>query len=147
MQRVTIIIAFGDTIKYIFVDGVCFAMRVNGSIENVPVLVAIGVMETGQRIVLGLQAGDKESASSWREFFKDFKARGLDGRKVTLGVMDGLTGLEKVFGEDRAPLTRSLCRTAAGNRPPRSSMDQPTMISSQVAAGCCMTTISRKYSG
>jgi putative transposase len=89
-----------ESIKYIFVDGVCFAMRVNGSIENVPVLVAIGVTETGQRIVLGLQAGDKESASSWREFFKDFKARGLDGRKVTLGVMDGLTGLEKVFGEE-----------------------------------------------
>ena len=89
-----------ESIKYIFVDGVCFAMRVNGSVENVPVLVAIGVTETGQRIVLGLQAGDKESASGWREFFKDFKARGLDGRKVTLGVMDGLTGLEKVFGEE-----------------------------------------------
>ena len=89
-----------ESIKYLFVDGVCFSMRVDGSIENVPVLVAIGVTETGQRIVLGLQAGDKESASSWREFFKDFKARGLDGQKVTLGVMDGLTGLEKVFGEE-----------------------------------------------
>jgi len=43
-------------------------MRVAGSVENVPVLVAIGVRESGQRLVLGLQAGDKESASSWREF-------------------------------------------------------------------------------
>lgn len=89
-----------ESIKYLFVDGVCFSMRVDGSIENVPVLVAIGVTEAGRRIVLGLQAGDKESASNWREFFKDLKGRGLDGRKVTLGVMDGLTGLEKVFGEE-----------------------------------------------
>ncbi|RTZ79654.1 MAG: IS256 family transposase, partial [Gammaproteobacteria bacterium] len=37
---------------------------------------------------------------SWREFFKDLKARGLDGTKVTLGIMDGLPGLEKVFKEE-----------------------------------------------
>ena len=89
-----------ESIKYLFVDGVCFSMRVDGSIENVPVLVAIGVTEAGRRLVVGIQAGDKESASSWREFFKDLKGRGLDGQKVTLGVMDGLTGLEKVFGEE-----------------------------------------------
>ena len=83
-----------------FVDGVLFPMRVDGTIEKVPVLVAIGVTEAGHRLVLGLQSGDKESASSWREFFKDLKGRGLDGRKVTLGIMDGLTGLEKVFQEE-----------------------------------------------
>jgi len=75
-------------------------MRVAGSVENVPVLVAIGVRESGQRLVLGLQAGDKESASSWREFFKDLKRRGLDGQKVQLGIMDGFPGLEKVFTEE-----------------------------------------------
>ena len=90
----------GESIKYLFVDGVLFAMRVDGTVEKVPVLVAIGVTETGHRLVLGLQSGDKEAASSWREFFKDLKRRGLDGRKVTLGVMDGLSGLEKVFEEE-----------------------------------------------
>ena len=97
-----------ESIKYLFVDGVCFSMRVDGSIENVPVLVAIGVTEMGRRIVLGLQAGDKESASDWREFFKYLKGRGLDGQKVTLGVMDGLTGLEEVFGEE-FPKARVQC--------------------------------------
>ena len=72
-------------------------MRVGGSIEIVPVLVAIGVTEAGQKLVLSFQAGDKESATSWREFFKDLKSRGLDGGKVTLGIMDGLSGLESVF--------------------------------------------------
>jgi len=89
-----------ESIKYLFVDGVCFHMRVSGSIEVVPVLIAIGVTDTGHRLVLGLQSGDKESASNWREFFKDLKRRGLDGQKVILGVMDGLPGLEKVFNEE-----------------------------------------------
>lgn len=86
--------------KYIFVDGVNFSMRVSGSVEKVPVLVAIGVSETGLRFVLGLQSGDKESASNWREFFKDLKKRGLDSSTVLLGIMDGLPGLEKVFIEE-----------------------------------------------
>jgi putative transposase len=87
-------------IKYLIVDGVSFDMRIDGSVEKVPVLVAIGVTETGCKLVLGFQAGDKESASSWREFFKDLKGRGLNGQKVTLGIMDGLTGLERVFKEE-----------------------------------------------
>jgi len=89
-----------EKIKYLFVDGVCFKMRVAKSVENVPVLVAIGVNEAGQRMVLGLQAGDKESATCWREFFKDLKRRGLDGRHVQLGIMDGLPGLERIFTEE-----------------------------------------------
>jgi putative transposase len=90
----------GEPIKYLFLDGVNFDMRIDRSIEKVPVLVAIGVTETGQKLVLGFQAGDKESAPTWREFFKDLKARGLDGSKMVLGVMDGLPGLEKVFKEE-----------------------------------------------
>ncbi|GAG14512.1 unnamed protein product, partial [marine sediment metagenome] len=80
----------GEPIKYIFLDGVNFDMRIDGSIEKVPVLVAIGVTETGQKLVLGFQAGDKESAPTWREFFKDLKGRGLDGSNMVLGAMDGL---------------------------------------------------------
>lgn len=89
-----------EPIKYVFLDSVNFDMRIDGSIEKVPVLVAIGVTETGHKRVLGFQAGDKESAPTWREFFKDLKKRGLDGSKMVLGVMDGLPGLEKVFKEE-----------------------------------------------
>ncbi len=89
-----------EKIKYLFLDGVNFDMRIDGSVEKVPVLVAIGVAEDNQKRVLGFQSGDKESAPNWREFFKDLKKRGLDGSKVVLGVMDGLPGLEKVFKEE-----------------------------------------------
>jgi putative transposase len=99
-----------EAVKYMFVDGVNFNMRLAGSIELVPVLVAIGVVETGHRLVLGLQAGDKESAGSWREFFKDLKSRGLQGHNVVLGIMDGLPGLEKVFKEEFANAKIQRCQ-------------------------------------
>ncbi|TAN44843.1 MAG: IS256 family transposase [Nitrospirae bacterium] len=90
----------GEKIKYIFIDGVIFKMRLEKSVEKVPVLVAIGITESGAKLVLGVQSGDKESATSWREFFRDLKSRGLDESSVTLGIMDGLSGLEKVFEEE-----------------------------------------------
>ncbi|RUA02979.1 MAG: IS256 family transposase [Deltaproteobacteria bacterium] len=89
-----------EPIKYMYVDGTLFSMRIDGSIEKVPVLVVIGVTETGHRTVLGLQSGDKESATSWREMFKDLKRRGLDASRIQLGIMDGLPGLERVFAEE-----------------------------------------------
>jgi putative transposase len=100
----------GESFKYLFVDGTLFSMRIDGSVEKVPVLVAIGVTEQGHRTVLGLQAGDKESASSWREFFKDLKRRGLAGSEVILGIMDGLPGLEHVFREEFPHATIQRCQ-------------------------------------
>ena len=89
-----------EEIKYLYLDGTNFKMRVNGSVELVPVLVVIGVTKSGHKKVLALQAGDKESAASWREIFKDLKARGLDKNNLQLGIMDGLPGLEKTFTEE-----------------------------------------------
>jgi putative transposase len=57
-----------DPITYLLIDGVNFHMRVGRSIELIPILVAIGVTERGHKLVVGFQAGDKESASSWRNF-------------------------------------------------------------------------------
>lgn len=87
-------------IKYIIVDGVNFDMRVEHSIEKIPMLVAIGVTEENQKMFLTIQQGDKDSATTWREIFKDLKYRGLDSARIQLGIMDGLPGLEKVFKEE-----------------------------------------------
>lgn len=89
-----------EAIKYIFIDGVNFDMRISDSVEKTPVLAAIGVTKEGYKTVLSIQRGDKETAGNWREFFKDLKKRGLDGNRMELGIMDGLPGLEKVFKEE-----------------------------------------------
>ncbi|ABC78766.1 transposase [Syntrophus aciditrophicus SB] len=43
---------------------------------------------------------EEEPASSWREFFKDLKSRGMDRRKVELGIMDGLPVFKKLVQEN-----------------------------------------------
>lgn len=87
-------------IKYMYIDGVFFEMRSGNSVERIPILVVVGVKDNGQKVFLGMQKGDKESASTWREIFKDLKNRGLNKELVELGIMDGLSGLEKVFSEE-----------------------------------------------
>lgn len=89
-----------EPVKYLYIDATNFSMRIDGAVETVPVLVVVGVTGEGYRTVLGLQSGDKESATCWREMFKDLKGRGLDSISITLGVMDGLAGLESVFKEE-----------------------------------------------
>ena len=87
-------------IKYIYVDGVYFHMRVNRKVEIIPMLIVIGVTFEDRKIFLTIQQGDKESATTWREIFKDLKARGLSKDLVQLGIMDGLPGLKSVFIEE-----------------------------------------------
>lgn len=87
-------------VKYMIMDGVNFSMRVHRSIEKIPMLIVIGVTESQERLFLCIQKGAKDSATTWREIFKDMKGRGLDPSGVRLGIMDGLTGLEKVFKEE-----------------------------------------------
>lgn len=92
--------AITEDVKYLYVDGTNFKMRIDNVIEKVCVLVVIGVTASNHKIVLALQAGDKESATTWRQLFKDLKNRGLDKEKIQLGIMDGLAGLETVFEEE-----------------------------------------------
>ena len=88
-------------IKYMIIDGVNFKMRTGHHVEKIPMLVVIGVTYDNKRLFLAIQQGDKEKASTWREVFKDMKnVRGLNKDGIKLGIMDGLTGLEKVFEEE-----------------------------------------------
>jgi len=43
------------------------------------VLVAIGINSDGRRCVLGVDLGNRESVSSWKEFLLGLRTRGLTG--------------------------------------------------------------------
>ena len=102
-----------ENIKYLYIDGVNFSMRVTDSIEKVPFLVIIGVDANGYKKVILIQQGDKESASTWRQVFKDLKKRGLNYQNIKLGIMDGLSGLEKVFKEEFSNASVQRCQVHA----------------------------------
>ncbi|KAB7788396.1 IS256 family transposase, partial [Bifidobacterium leontopitheci] len=82
---------------YVFMDGVWHKRCWGGSVENVSVLVAIGVGADGRREVLAVAEGMKEDAESWREFITGMIARGLKGVRLVTG--DRCAGLVAAVGE------------------------------------------------
>jgi len=82
---------------YLFMDGVWHKRCWGGSVENVSILVAIGVGMDGRREVLSVAEGMKEDAESWREFIKGMLARGLKGVRLVTG--DRCAGLVAAVNE------------------------------------------------
>jgi transposase-like protein len=70
---------------YVYVDGVYLKRSWGGEIQNVSVLVAIGVNEDGCREIIGAAEGMKEDKDSWRSFFVWLKERGLEGVRLIIG--------------------------------------------------------------
>ena len=70
---------------YVYVDGVFLKRSWGGEIQNVSILVAIGINEEGNRDILGAAEGMKEDKESWRSFFTWLKERGLTGVRLIIG--------------------------------------------------------------
>lgn len=66
-------------------DGVWHKRTWGGSVENVSVLVAIGVDDTGHREVVGVAEGMKEDKASWEQFVRSMIERGLRGVRLVVG--------------------------------------------------------------
>ena len=82
---------------YIFVDGVYLKRSWGGEVQNVSVLVAIGVNDEGYREILGVAEGSREDKESWSNFLRYLKERGLKG--VRLIISDRCIGLYEVLGD------------------------------------------------
>ena len=70
---------------YVFVDGVWRKRSWGGHVENVSVLVAIGVSTEGRREVIAVDEGMREDAASWEQFFRSMIERGLRGVRLVVG--------------------------------------------------------------
>ena len=82
---------------YVFVDGVYLKRSWGGEVQNISVLVAIGVNSEGYREILGVAEGSREDKESWSNFFRYLKERGLNG--VKLVISDKASGLVEVLGD------------------------------------------------
>ena len=76
---------------YVFLDGLWLKRSWGGEVKNVSVLVAIGVSQSGYREILAVSEGAKEDTTSWTNFLREMKQRGLKG--VELFVSDKCLGL------------------------------------------------------
>lgn len=97
----------GKRYVYVWADGVYFNVRLGGDGESENrqcILVLMGATPEGNKELIAVQDGYRESEQSWTELLLDLKSRGLaDAPKVAVG--DGALGfwaaLRKIFGETR----------------------------------------------
>jgi transposase-like protein len=90
---------------YFWVDGVHFNVRLEDT-ENQRqcILLVMGATPEGQKELVAVQDGYRESEQSWKELLLDLKARGLEhGPELAIG--DGALGfwkaIRQVYGETR----------------------------------------------
>ena len=85
-----------DRWVYLWADGIYSGLRAED--EKLCLLVVIGVNERGQKRLLAIEDGVRESAESWRAVLRDLQARGL---KIApkLAVGDGALGFWAALGE------------------------------------------------
>ncbi len=76
---------------YLYMDGIWLKQSWGGSVENVSVLIAIGVNEDGYREVIGVMEGRKEDADSWKNLLRNLQNRGLQHTRLI--VSDKSKGL------------------------------------------------------
>jgi putative transposase len=81
----------------LIVDARYERVREAGVIVSHAVLIAIGIDWDGRRQILGVELANRESRSSWSEFLRGLKARGLNG--VELVVSDDHAGLKAAIHE------------------------------------------------
>jgi transposase-like protein len=74
---------------YLFVDGVNVSVRL-GEDDRLCLLVVIGVREDGEKELLAVEDGYRESTDSWAAVFRDLRDRGLGCPKLVTG--DGALG-------------------------------------------------------
>ena len=91
------------TVIFIYVDGVYLKRSWGGEVQNVSILVAIGVNQDGCREIIGAAEGMKEDKESWRFFFIWLKERGLNGVRLILGYkcLGMLETIPEVFPDEK----------------------------------------------
>lgn len=77
---------------YVWLDATFLKVRRQGRVVSMAVVIAIGVRETGEREVLGLDVGPSEDGAFWLQFLRGLVARGLTG--VQLVISDAHQGLK-----------------------------------------------------
>src|SRR5271168_2159851 len=96
-----------EAFPYLIVDARYERVREAGVIVSHAVLIAIGIDWDGRRQILGVELANRESRSSWSEFLRGLKARGLNG--VELVVSDDHAGLKAAIREILAEAAWQRC--------------------------------------
>ncbi len=91
--------ALGAEVVYLWVDGIY--VKAGLEKEKAALLVAIGALSDGRKVVLAIESGYRESVESWSSVLRSLKSRGMKAPRLVIG--DGHLGiwgaLSNVFPE------------------------------------------------
>jgi transposase-like protein len=93
------------TFTYLFADGIYQEIR--GDNPKICVLVLMGVDDHGQKHLIAIEDGVRESTQSWREVLLGAKSRGLNAAKLATG--DGALGFWAALSEVFPSTTHQRC--------------------------------------
>lgn len=93
---------------YVWLDALYLKVRQNHRIVNMALVIAIGVRETGEREVLGLELGASEEQAFWLDFLRQLVRRGL--KDVRLVISDAHQGLKGAIEQVLAGASWQRCR-------------------------------------
>lgn len=80
---------------YVWIDGIY--PKAGPKDDKMALLVAVGLNKRGQKELLAIEEGYRESFESWRDFLRDLKKRGV--RWIGLTIADGIAGVWKALRE------------------------------------------------
>lgn len=86
-----------DPYPYVVLDARYERVREDGTLRSRAIMIAIGIGVDGRRAVLAVEAANRESTSSWRDFLLGLRERGLGG--VEFVVSDDHPGLRHSIRE------------------------------------------------
>ncbi|RFZ79068.1 IS256 family transposase [Lacrimispora amygdalina] len=131
---------------YVFVDGVYLKRSWGGEIQNVSILVAIGVNEDGCREIIGAAEGMKEDRESWRAFFVWLKERGLAGVRLIIGdkCLGMLESIPEVFPDAKYQRCTVHFYRNIFSATPRNKMKEVSMLLKAIHAQECKTSAKEK---
>jgi putative transposase len=87
----------GERFAVMYLDAAYVAVRLAKRVEKLPVAVAMGVREDGQKVLAGLWIYASEGRNAWGLALEDLTARGL--QTPALVVIDGSKGLRAAVAE------------------------------------------------
>jgi transposase-like protein len=149
---------------YVFVDGVYLKRSWGGEIQNVSILVAIGVNEYGCREIIGAvegmtcactcyvrwyftaACGLKEDREGWRTFFVWLRERGLAGVRLIIGdkCLGMLESIPEVFPDAKYQRCSVYFYRKIFSVTPRNKMKEVSMLLKAIHTQECKTSAKEK---
>jgi transposase-like protein len=96
-----------EHIVYLYLDAIYPRVRSGGKVVSLPVLVALGVRENGEKVLLSLMTTGAESADGWQLLLDDLAARKMG--RPRLVISDGNAGLAAALERQWPSLPHQRC--------------------------------------